>query len=221
MENQGYIHAQQPPPYDSKVDPQGGAYPQPQPQGGYNYTPQPSAGSGQPTVVMVAPEPQVMNAGAHVQDNMVISIISIFFCCILGIIATIKASDSKEALKRGDVAQAEEQSNSARKLALAAIVIGCVCAAISILSSILVPAINTPPNIAMTKYFNTEGSKRRGRPKTSIVTTLRRDLKSHNSDHWPTRLHSVKDLDHLRDIAQNRSDSAQAETPVDVATDGH
>ncbi|GFS04590.1 very-long-chain enoyl-CoA reductase [Elysia marginata] len=98
---------------------------------------------------------------------------------------------------------------------------------------ILRQAINTPPNVAMTKYFKTEGSKRRGRPctKTSIVTTLRRDLKSHNSDYWPTRLYSVKDLDHLRDIAQNRSDwkhlttatyrSPQAETSVDVAADGH
>ncbi|GFS04183.1 endonuclease-reverse transcriptase [Elysia marginata] len=53
---------------------------------------------------------------------------------------------------------------------------------------ILRQAINTPPNVAMTKYFKTEGSKRRGRPKTPIVTTLRRDLKSHSSDHWPTRL---------------------------------
>ncbi|GFR71424.1 hypothetical protein ElyMa_005678700 [Elysia marginata] len=80
--------------------------------------------------------------------------------------------------------------------------------------------INTPPNVAMTKYFKTEGSKQR------------RDLKSHNNDHWPTRLHSIKDLDHLCDIAQsNRSDwkhlrtaiyrSAQAETSVDVAADGH
>ncbi|GFS17474.1 hypothetical protein ElyMa_003239700 [Elysia marginata] len=82
----------------------------------------------------------------------------------------------------------------------------------------------------MTKYFKTEGSKQRGRPKTSIVTTLRRDLKSHN-DHRPTRLHSIKDLELLRDIAQNRSDwkhlttaiyrSAQAEMSVDVAADGH
>ncbi|GFR58838.1 hypothetical protein ElyMa_000041900 [Elysia marginata] len=81
----------------------------------------------------------------------------------------------------------------------------------------------------MTKYFKTEGSKRRGRPKTSIVTTLRRDLKSHNSNHWPTRLYSIKDLDPLRDIAQTRSDwkhlttaiSAQAEMSVYVAADGH
>ncbi|GFR82977.1 hypothetical protein ElyMa_004112300 [Elysia marginata] len=83
----------------------------------------------------------------------------------------------------------------------------------------------------MTKYFKTEGSKQRGRPKTLIVTTLRRDLKSHNNDHWPTRLHSINCLDHLRDIAQNRSDwkhlmtaiyrSAQAETSFDVAADGY
>ncbi|GFR82940.1 hypothetical protein ElyMa_000638600 [Elysia marginata] len=77
----------------------------------------------------------------------------------------------------------------------------------------------------MTKYFKREGSKQRGRPKTSIVTTIRRDLKSHNNDHWPTKLHSITDLDHLRDIAQNRSDSnirsAQTETSVDVAADGH
>ncbi|GFR77852.1 hypothetical protein ElyMa_005834600 [Elysia marginata] len=96
---------------------------------------------------------------------------------------------------------------------------------------ILRQAINTLPNIAMTKYFKTEGSKQRGRPKTLIVTSLRRDLKSHNNNHWPTRLHSSNDLDHLRDIAQNRSDwkhlttaiyrSAQAETSVAVAADGH
>ncbi|GFS03895.1 hypothetical protein ElyMa_006482100 [Elysia marginata] len=55
----------------------------------------------------------------------------------------------------------------------------------------------------MTKYFQMEGSRQTGRLKTSIVTTLRRDLKSHNSDHWTTRLHLIKDLDHLRDIAQN------------------
>ncbi|GFR71019.1 hypothetical protein ElyMa_005668100 [Elysia marginata] len=82
----------------------------------------------------------------------------------------------------------------------------------------------------MTKYFKTEESKQRVRPKTSIMTTLRRDLKSHNNDHWPTRLHLINDLDHLRDIAQNRSDwkhlttaiyrSVQAETSVDVAADG-
>ncbi|GFS19318.1 hypothetical protein ElyMa_006870300 [Elysia marginata] len=77
---------------------------------------------------------------------------------------------------------------------------------------ILIQAINTPPNVAMTKYFKTEGSKQRGRPKTSIVTTLRRDFKSHNNDHWRTRLHSINDLDHLRDIAQNRSDCNSVST---------
>ncbi|GFR88144.1 hypothetical protein ElyMa_000763100 [Elysia marginata] len=87
--------------------------------------------------------------------------------------------------------------------------------------------INTPPNVAMT-----DQGKQTTRPtKTSIVATPRRDLKSHNSDHWPTRLNSIKDLDHLRNTAQNRSDwkhlttaicrSAQADTSVDLAADGH
>ncbi|GFS13312.1 hypothetical protein ElyMa_004881500 [Elysia marginata] len=68
----------------------------------------------------------------------------------------------------------------------------------------------------MTKYFKTEGSKQRGRPKTSIVTSLRRDFKSHNNDHWPTRLHSINDLDHLRDIAQNRSDWKHLTTAINT-----
>ncbi|GFR60219.1 hypothetical protein ElyMa_000073900 [Elysia marginata] len=68
----------------------------------------------------------------------------------------------------------------------------------------------------MTKYFKTKGSKQRGRPKTSIVATLRRDLKSHNSNHWPTRLHSIKDLDHLRDMAQNRSDWKHLTTVIQI-----
>ncbi|GFS06486.1 hypothetical protein ElyMa_006545100 [Elysia marginata] len=56
----------------------------------------------------------------------------------------------------------------------------------------------------MTKLLQ-EGVKQTTRP-TKNITTLRRDLKSHNNDHWPARLHSINDLDHLRDIAQNRSD---------------
>ncbi|GFR84819.1 hypothetical protein ElyMa_006011900 [Elysia marginata] len=77
---------------------------------------------------------------------------------------------------------------------------------------ILREAINTPPNVAMTKYFKTEGIKQRGRPKTSIVTTLRGDPKSHNSDHWPTRLHSIKDLDNLR----NSTEQIRLEAPDDI-----
>ncbi|GFS06899.1 hypothetical protein ElyMa_002975500, partial [Elysia marginata] len=96
---------------------------------------------------------------------------------------------------------------------------------------ILRQAINTPPNVVMTEHFKTEGSKQRGRPKTSIVTRLRRDLKIHNNDHWSTRLHSITDLDHICDIAQDRSNwkhlttaiyrSAQTDTSVDVAADRH
>ncbi|GFS24880.1 hypothetical protein ElyMa_003427800 [Elysia marginata] len=71
----------------------------------------------------------------------------------------------------------------------------------------------------MTKYFKTEGSKQRGRPKTSIVTTLRRDLKSHNNDHWPTRLHSITDHDHLRDIAQIRLEAPDSNIQISPGRD--
>lgn len=58
---------------------------------------------------------------------------------------------------------------------------------------ILRQAINTPHNTAMIKYFKfkTKESKQQGRPKTSIIATPRQDLMGHNSDHWPTRLHSI------------------------------
>ncbi|RUS73064.1 hypothetical protein EGW08_019179 [Elysia chlorotica] len=145
MENNGYAQGEQPPPYSNEkptAEPQLQPQPYPQPQlqpqpyGGYGYPNQPPA-PGQPAVVMVAPEAQVMKAGPEVEDNMIISIVSIFFCCLLGIIATIKASDSKEALKRGDIETAQRQASTAGKLAKAAIIIGIVCCAISIVSSII------------------------------------------------------------------------------------
>ncbi|GFR75464.1 hypothetical protein ElyMa_003920500 [Elysia marginata] len=129
------------------------------------------------------------------------------------------------------VIQATSLHNAHRKTGETPISLTILQARWRLFGHILRQAINTPPNVAMTNYFMTEGSKQRSRPKTSIVTTLRRDLKSHNNDHWPTRLHSITDLDHLRDKAHNRSDwkhlttaiyrSAQADMSVDVAVDGH
>ena len=94
---------------------------------------------------------------------------------------------------------------------------------------ILRQSTNTPANLAMAKYFKPEAPKRRGRPKTSIVTKLRQDLKSHNSFRWPSKLSSNRDLEHLRDTANNRSEwkslvtaitrSAQAETSDDAPAD--
>lgn len=146
MENKAYMQDEgHPPPYNPNAaapgepQPYPQPYPQPQvqPQGGYGYAPQPGQASNT-SVVVVAPQSQTMHSGAQVQDNMIISIVSIFFCCILGIIATIKASDSKEAVRQGNIAKAEQDSALARKLAIAAIVIGIACCAISILSSIIV-----------------------------------------------------------------------------------
>ncbi|RUS81639.1 hypothetical protein EGW08_010602 [Elysia chlorotica] len=111
------------------------------PAQGYPPQPPPQYYQGQPGVV---PQPQTMiiqREGEQVQDNLVIAIVSIFFCCIIGIIATIKASNSKDSVRRGDIAKAQEESVSARKLAIAAIITGIVIAAISIFVNVILPLI--------------------------------------------------------------------------------
>ena len=81
----------------------------------------------------------------------------------------------------------------------------------------------------MAAYFKTSGTKRRGRPKTSIVTTLRRDLKRVHTT-LKLNLRNIKDLNEMREIANNRSEwkyttamicrAAQAEKSVDDSADG-
>lgn len=96
-------------------------------------------GAGQP-VVVPPPQPLVIQReGEYVQDNMVIAIVSIFFCCILGIVATIKASNSKDSLRRGDIDKAKDESVSARKLAIAAIITGIVIVALVIFITVILP----------------------------------------------------------------------------------
>ncbi|KAK3766191.1 hypothetical protein RRG08_025191 [Elysia crispata] len=106
---------------------------------GYPPHPPPQYYQGQ-TVVVPQPQPMIIQReGDQVQDNLVISIISIFFCCILGIIATVKASNSKDSLRRGEIAKAQEESVSARKLAIAAIITGIVIFALVIFINVILP----------------------------------------------------------------------------------
>ncbi|GFO01038.1 proline-rich transmembrane protein 1 [Plakobranchus ocellatus] len=132
---------QQPFPQQRQPQQQFPQHQQPQAQYGYGYGyPAQQQQTTQNTVVVMS-QPTPQPAPVYVQDNMVISIISIFFCCLLGIIATVQASESRDSLRRGDVASAQRLSRSARKLAIAGIVVGSVCAGLSILFSILVPII--------------------------------------------------------------------------------
>ncbi|KAK3766176.1 hypothetical protein RRG08_025177 [Elysia crispata] len=152
MASSGYVHGEHPPPYNDKKH-QGEPQPEPQtqPYGGYGYPAQPQ-GAGQPTIVMVAPEAQVMNDEDQIQDNTVISVVSIFFCCILGIIATIKASDSKESLQRGDIVMAQRQSTTARKLAISAIILGCIFAGLSFVSGVISAVVAASTAASFSRY---------------------------------------------------------------------
>ena len=89
--------------------------------------------------------------------------------------------------------------------------------------------IKTPGNQAMLAYFRQDKPKRKGRQKTSIVTTLRRDLKRlPNSVAF--QLKSISDLEELRRTAENRIEwkyitkaiyeAAQVEQSDDYSTDG-
>ena len=69
--------------------------------------------------------------------------------------------------------------------------------------------VNTPANKSMIKFFKQEKSKRKGRPKTSIVSTLRQDLKKLSHTTWSSKLSSLEDLEHLRHIATDRKNWRQ------------
>lgn len=58
-----------------------------------------------------------------------------------------------------------------------------------------------PANKAMRAYFTPNGKKFKGRPITTLPIVLNRDLTNINH---PQRLHSIEDLDKIKDIAQDR-----------------
>ncbi|GFO01035.1 interferon-induced transmembrane protein [Plakobranchus ocellatus] len=142
MDTSYILKDEQPPPYD---DPAANAQlqqpypqqPQPHAQYGYGYGhPVQQQQTNQNTVVVMS-QPTPQPAPVYVQDNMVISIVSIFFCCLCGIIATVQASDSRNALRRGDISSAQRLSRTARKWAITGIVVGCILAGLTIVFPII------------------------------------------------------------------------------------
>ena len=87
---------------------------------------------------------------------------------------------------------------------------------------------NTPGNQAMLTFFKTDGKIFNGRPKTSLVTTLKQDLK--RTKLLNLKLNNIDDLEQLRDVAYNRREwkfitqemyrAAQVEKSDDFLTDG-
>ena len=72
----------------------------------------------------------------------------------------------------------------------------------------------------MIKFFKQEKSKRKGRPKTSIVSTLRQDLKKLSHTTWSSKLSSLEDLEHLRHIATDRKNWRQLVSTTKLEIDG-
>ncbi|EHB00211.1 Proline-rich transmembrane protein 1, partial [Heterocephalus glaber] len=59
------------------------------------------------------------------KDYMAESVLVTFFCCLLtGLIAVVYAHETRAALGRGDLAQAEETSRKARSLVLFSLLFG-------------------------------------------------------------------------------------------------
>ena len=66
----------------------------------------------------------------------------------------------------------------------------------------LLPLSEIPANKSMNCYFISHGSKFRGRPFTTLPVVLNKDLTRVSDD--KLQLTSLKDLEHLRSVAQNR-----------------
>ncbi|XP_075180502.1 proline rich transmembrane protein 1B [Anomaloglossus baeobatrachus] len=72
------------------------------------------------SLAMPPPQPE-----ARTKDYMVESVLVTFFCCFLtGIIAVVYSHETRSALSRGDVLQAQESSRRARSLVLFSLLFG-------------------------------------------------------------------------------------------------
>ena len=71
---------------------------------------------------------------------------------------------------------------------------------------------NIPAQLAMTAYFENDGTKPyRGRPPTNLLTTINKDIRSVSKNHYDhtyslqlKELSTAKDLDNIRKLANDR-----------------
>ncbi|XP_077003398.1 proline rich transmembrane protein 1B [Tamandua tetradactyla] len=105
-----YAQGAQPQPLYSQPGAGGGAFPFPM------YNSSPVAGVPAPAAVEHRPLPK---------DFMMESVLVTLFCCLLtGLIAIVYSHETRAALSRGDLAQAEEASRKARSLVLFSLLFG-------------------------------------------------------------------------------------------------
>lgn len=68
-----------------------------------------------------------------VPDNMGMAIFTTILCCWpLGLVAIMRAQESRRAMERGDIATAMRMSTEARRYSVWAIIAGCITIAFSI-----------------------------------------------------------------------------------------
>ncbi|GFN96207.1 proline-rich transmembrane protein 1 [Plakobranchus ocellatus] len=80
------------------------------------------------SVVYRQPAHQVFILNTNQQEpfnsNLIIAVLSGFFCCPIALIATLKALEAREAVRQGNMIKAYQAADVARRLALVAISLG-------------------------------------------------------------------------------------------------
>ncbi|CAG5114494.1 unnamed protein product [Candidula unifasciata] len=89
-----------------------------------------------------------------VQDNMGLAIFACL-CCFwpLGIVAILRASESRDAMNRGDLNGARVSASDARKFSLISICIGVVLILIAIIVPIIVVTTSASYTYSRTTYY--------------------------------------------------------------------
>jgi len=146
---------------DAYAPPAAGAYPPPgaypaQP-GGYPAQPYPPPAGGYQTAPGAYPPaagyaPQVTQPGAIVvqqlhqpppPDNLILSVVACVFCnaFCLGLVALVCAYQSQQEAKANNINEAKSKGETAKKLAIAAIVITSIVVVISIITRVILTAV--------------------------------------------------------------------------------
>ncbi|XP_076472208.1 uncharacterized protein LOC143301658 [Babylonia areolata] len=120
---------------------------QPPPPAGY-YNPQPGGYAFQQTVV--TNQPVRAMAVTTVPDHMGLAIFTTLCCCWpLGLVAIMRAQESRRAVERGDITAATTYSTEARRYSMWAIAGGCV----SIVLIIVIVVVYVTTAASTTYYY--------------------------------------------------------------------
>ncbi|CAD5126842.1 DgyrCDS14874 [Dimorphilus gyrociliatus] len=82
-------------------------------------------------VVFYQPQRAVVVQQPYVPDNLIWSIISLFFCLLTGLVALSLSMASRRAKEEGNYQEAKARASSAKSLAIVSIIIGILIGALS------------------------------------------------------------------------------------------